>query len=67
MTKSVITLFYGAVLIAAGLMLGAMLVVEYRGFVLPSQLVIWLVAALAGVLACDQLLQFCIRRGFIGG
>jgi len=62
MSKGVITLFYGVVLLAASLMLGAMAVVEYRGFLLPSQLLV----SLAGFVACDQLLQFCIRRGFIG-
>ena len=66
MTKSVITLFYGGVLLAASSMLGAMAIVEYRGFLLPSQLLLWLVAALAVFVACDQLLQFCVRRGFIG-
>ena len=66
MTKSVITLFYGAALLAASSMLGAMAVVEYRGLLLPSQLLLWLVASLAGFVVCDQLLQFCVRRGFIG-
>ena len=66
MSKGVITLFYGVVLLAASLMLGAMAVVECRGFLLPSQLLVWLMVSLAGFVACDQLLQFCIRRGFIG-
>jgi hypothetical protein len=66
MTKNVINLFYGTVLTVACLMLGAMAVVEYRGFILPSQMVLWLVASLGAVMLCDQLLQFCIRRGFIG-
>jgi hypothetical protein len=66
MSKRVITFFYGSVLLAASLMLGAMAVVEYRGFILPPQLLLWLMASFTGVMACDQLLQFCIRRGFIG-
>jgi len=66
MSKSVITLFYGAVLIAASVMLGAMAVVEYRGFLLPTQLLIGLLASLAGFILCDQILQFCLRRGLIG-
>jgi hypothetical protein len=66
MTKNVITVFYAAVLLAASLMLGAMAVVEYRGFLLPSPLLVWLMASLAAFMVCDQLLQFCIRRGFIG-
>ena len=66
MSKGVITLFYGAVLLAASLMLGAMAVVEYRGFLLPPPLLIWLMAALAGFVVCDQLLQFWIRRRSTG-
>ncbi len=66
MSKSAITFFYGAVLLSASLMLGAMAVVEYRGLLLPSHVLIWLMAALAGFMACDQVLQFCLRRGLIG-
>ena len=65
MTRSLITIFYGTVLIVCGATLGAMMVVEYDGTILPSTLAMWFVVSLIGILVCDGLLQFGIRRGYI--
>jgi hypothetical protein len=65
MTRSLITIFYGTVLIVCGATLGAMMVVEYDGTILPFTLAQWLLVSLVGILVCDWLLQYGIRRGYI--
>ena len=66
MAQNISEYFYGSVLIVCGLMLGGMVIVEFRGIILPVANALWIVAGLAGVVVSDGLLQFCIKRGLVG-
>ena len=66
MTLAFIKFYYGITLAACLTIAGEMALVEYRGLILPSGLMCFVFAALAGVLFGDWLVQNCIKHRSIG-
>jgi hypothetical protein len=65
MTKRSSKIFYATVMILFAPILGAMIVVEYRGTILPLWLLNSLLASIIGVVVCDRIWQYSIKRGLI--